>query len=103
MVKNWPHSNRRGIYWDSHICDASVLGSITGNRNFVLHFHYFVIPRPTRKIILGTLLHGRVPRTVLSHHRLLGMPPPAGRRLRLPTGEKKKVQVDSPREWSGKV
>ena len=44
-----------------------------------LFFQYFVTPRRVKKIILGTLLHGRVPRTVSSHHRLLGMPLLAGR------------------------
>ena len=39
----------------------------------------FVTPRPARKIILGTLLHGRVPRTVSLDHRILGMPLLAGR------------------------
>ena len=34
----------------------------------------FQTPRPVRKIILETLFHGRVPRTVALHHRLLGMP-----------------------------
>ena len=43
-------------------------------QNFcTFHFHYFVTPRPARKIILGNLLHGRMPRTVSSHHRLFGM------------------------------
>ena len=49
-------------------------------QNFcIFHFHYFVTPRPARKIILGNLLHGRMPRTVSSHHRLLGMVMLAGK------------------------
>ena len=65
---------------NSHICNASTLGFITGNNAFELF--KFIIPYlldQLRKIILGNLLHGRVPRTVSSHHQTLGMPLLAGR------------------------
>ena len=86
MLNNWPHSNQRNFHWGTikplsrgdiswelerpHLhCFRS--GFYNWQQYFwTFHFHYFVNPRPARKIILGSPLRGCMSRTVTSHNRL---------------------------------